>query len=164
MRPDDISAAQMAVEHLLQLGHRRIGLIEGSPTTRKQVSWRRRDGYEQVLARFVDPDLLQAGYFSIDGAQEAMHNLLALREPPTAVFAISDEMAMGAMGVIHDAGYSVPADISVIGIDDHPLAQTVGLTTVRQAPAANGAIAARWIVDDLAGGHCNVHTQRSKSS
>ena len=164
VRPDDISAAQMAVEHLLQLGHRRIGLIEGMPDDplETQVSWRRRDGYEQVLARHqvsVDPDLLQAGYFSIDGAQEAMHNLLALREPPTAVFAISDEMAMGAMGVIHDAGYSVPADISVTGIDDHPLAQTVGLTTVRQAPAANGAIAARWIVDDLAGGHCNVHTR-----
>ena len=164
VRPDDISAARLAVEHLLQLGHTRIALIEGMPEDpmQTQVSWRRRDGYEQALARrqiAVDPDLLQAGYFSIDGAQEAMQNLLALDDAPTAVFAISDEMAMGAMGVIRDAGLAVPDDISIVGIDDHPLSQTVGLTTVRQAPAANGAIAARWIVDDLAGDQCNVYTQ-----
>ncbi|MEM9464375.1 MAG: LacI family DNA-binding transcriptional regulator [Actinomycetota bacterium] len=164
VRPDDISAARLGVEHLLRLGHTRIALIEGMPDDpmKTQVSWRRRDGYEQALAHHqiaVDPDLVQAGYFSIDGAQEATQNLLALDDPPTAIFAISDEMAMGAMGVIGDAGLSVPGDISVVGIDDHPLAQTVGLTTVRQAPAANGAIAARWLVDDLASGTCNVSTR-----
>lgn len=164
VRPDDISAARLAVDHLLQLGHTRIALIEGMPDDpmRTEVSWRRRDGYEQTLARHqiaVDPELLQAGYFSIDGAQEAMQSLLRLADPPTAVFAISDEMAMGAMGVIRDAGLSVPDDISVVGIDDHPLSTTVGLTTVRQEPAANGAIAARWIVDDLAGSECNLYTR-----
>ena len=164
VRPDDISAARLAVDHLLDLGHTRIALIEGMPEDpmRTEVSWRRRDGYEQALARrqiALDPDLLQAGYFSIDGAQEAMLRLLALDEPPTAVFAISDEMAMGAMGVIRESGRSVPGDISVIGVDDHPVSQTVGLTTVRQAPAANGAIAARWLVDDLAADECNLYTR-----
>ena len=164
VRPDDISAARMAIDHLLHLGHTRIALIEGMPDDpmHTEVSWRRRDGYEQTLAHHhipVDPDLLQAGYFSIDGAQEAMQNLLQLDDPPTAVFAISDEMAMGAMGVIRDAGLTVPGDISVVGIDDHPLSQTVGLTTVRQEPAASGAIAARWIVDDLARSECNLYTR-----
>jgi DNA-binding LacI/PurR family transcriptional regulator len=169
VRPDDISAARLAVDHLLDLGHTRIALIEGMPDDpmRTQVSWRRRDGYEQALARrqiAVDPDLLQAGYFSVEGAQEAMDNLLALADPPTAVFAISDEMAMGAMGATRDAGLSVPGDISVAGVDDHPLAQTVGLTTVRQAPAANGAIAARWLVDDLAATANNVYTREVEIS
>ena len=164
VRPDDISAARLAIDHLLALGHTRIALIEGMPDDpmRTEVSWRRRDGYEQALAHngiAVDPDLLQAGYFSIDGAQEAMQHLLRLDDPPTAVFAISDEMAMGAMGVIRDSGLDVPGDISVVGIDDHPLSQTVALTTVRQEPAANGAIAARWIVDDLAAGARNLYTR-----
>ena len=66
---------------------------------------------------------------------------------------------MGAIGVIREAGLDVPGDISVVGIDDHPLAKTVGLTTVHQEPADNGATAARWVVDDLANGTCNLYTR-----
>ena len=163
VRPDDISAARLAVDHLLQLGHRRIGLIEGMPDDpmRTEVSWRRREGYEQVLTRagiVVDPDLLHTGNFSIEGGQDAMARLLALSKPPTAVFAISDEMAMGARGVAVEQGLRIPEDMSVVGFDDHPLAQTVALTTIRQDPTASGAHAARWIVEDLRNEARNLHT------
>ena len=163
MRPDDISAARLAVDHLLDLGHRRIALIEGmrDDPMRTEVSWRRREGYTQSLTRrgiVVDPDLLEAGDFSVVGAQEATHRLLDLPDPPTAIFAISDEMAMGARGVAVERGLDVPGEVSIVGVDDHPLSQTVALTTVRQDPPGSGATAARWIVEDLQNDQCVLYT------
>lgn len=163
VRPDDISAARLAVDHLLDLGHRRIGLIEGmrDDPMQTEVSWRRREGYIQSLTRrgiVVDPNLLETGDFSVVGAQEATHRLLGSSQPPTAIFAISDEMAMGARGVAVERGLAVPADLSIIGIDDHPLSNTVALTTVRQDPPASGARAARWIVEDLRNDQCVLYT------
>jgi DNA-binding LacI/PurR family transcriptional regulator len=72
-------------------------------------------------------------------------------EHPTAVFADSDEMAMGAILAAHDAGLRVPQDISVIGIDDHELAESFGLTTMAQNPFEQGALAARMLLDELHG-------------
>ena len=163
VRPDDINAGRLAVEHLLELGHRRIGLIEGmrDDPMQTEVSWRRREGYTQALTRrgiVVEPELLEAGDFSIEGAMEATERLLSLPEPPTAIFAISDEMAMGARGTAVARGLRVPQDLSIVGIDDHPLAQTVALTTVRQDPPASGATAARWIVEDLRNDQCVLYT------
>ena len=168
VRPDDISAARLAVDHLLNLGHRRIGLIEGmrDDPMHTEVSWRRREGYIQSLTRsgiVVDPNLLEAGDFSVVGAQEATHRLLDMSEPPTAIFAISDEMAMGARGVAVERGLAVPDDLSIVGIDDHPLSNTVALTTVRQDPPASGAMAARWIVEDLQNDQCVLYSHEVKT-
>lgn len=151
---DDVGVGERATRHLLGIGHERIALIAGLPDDplRFAVPHRRREGYETALAEHgidVLPELLVAGNFSIEGGADAMATLLKLPEPPTAVFAMSDEMAMGAIRAARDAGVSVPDELSVIGVDDHELAGVMDLTTVRQDVAGHGAQAARWIVDDL---------------
>jgi DNA-binding LacI/PurR family transcriptional regulator len=80
-----------------------------------------------------------------------MAKLLGLREPPTAVFAHSDEVALGAIRTIRRAGLRVPEDISVIGIDDHPLAELTDLTTVRQPVYQQGVLAAQMVLSLLRG-------------
>ena len=80
-----------------------------------------------------------------------MSDYWALREPPTAVFAHSDEVALGAIRTIRRAGLRVPEDISVIGIDDHPLAELTDLTTVRQPVYEQGMLAARMVLGLLRG-------------
>jgi LacI family transcriptional regulator, repressor for deo operon, udp, cdd, tsx, nupC, and nupG len=90
------------------------------------------------------------GNFSLEGGVEAMHRLLHLAEPPTAVFACSDEMAIGAMQVLRDAGISVPEDISIVGFDDHDVSEYLGLTTIRQDVVGLGERAATMLLQILA--------------
>jgi LacI family transcriptional regulator, repressor for deo operon, udp, cdd, tsx, nupC, and nupG len=82
---------------------------------------------------------------------EAMGELLGLREPPTAVYAHSDELAIGAMRTLRRAGIRVPEDISVIGIDDHPLAELTDLTTVSQPVRQQGVLAGQMVLGLLQG-------------
>jgi DNA-binding LacI/PurR family transcriptional regulator len=83
-----------------------------------------------------------------------MQSLLGRRPRPTAIFAMSDEMAMGAMRACHEAGLDVPGDVSIVGFDDVDWAFTVGLTTVRQDATELGAIAARLMIERLEGIAC----------
>lgn len=145
---DDRRAAAMAVTHLLNLGHRDIALIGDLPGEALQfnVPGFRRAGYRQALDDAGVPVRLDydvAGNFSVDGGHEAMVRLLATPRPPTAVFAMSDEMAIGAIRAVRDHGLRVPEDVSVVGFDDHELAEAVGLTTIRQPVAQIGGLAAR---------------------
>lgn len=145
---DDRRAAAMAVTHLLNLGHRDIALIGDLPGEALEftVPGFRRAGYRQALADAGIPVRLDydvAGNFSVDGGHEAMVRLLATPRPPTAVFAMSDEMAIGAIRAVRDHGLRVPEDVSIVGFDDHELADAVGLTTIRQPVAQIGAFAAR---------------------
>jgi DNA-binding LacI/PurR family transcriptional regulator len=83
--------------------------------------------------------LERLGYFTVEGGEEAMHALLALPDPPTAVFAESDEMAYGAIRAVRRSGLRIPEDVAIIGFDDHATAELMDLSTIRQPVAQQGA-------------------------
>ena len=99
----------------------------------------------------TDDDLFVRVPWGPDPGAEAMSRLLSLREPPTAVFAHSDEIAFGAMRTARQAGMKVPDDISFIAVDDHPLAVHLDLTTVRQDVSKQGQLAAQLVINMLQG-------------
>ena len=151
---DNIAASRLAVGHLTALGHTRIALIGGSPDDpfRFSVPVDRFHGYQDALRTAglsFDPSLVVPGNFSAEGGAEAMQKLLGAPSPPTAVFACSDEMAIGAMQVARDAGLRVPEDVSMIGIDDHDVSAYVGLTTIRQDVTGQGERVARLLLERL---------------
>ena len=146
---DNPRGAALAVEHLHDLGHRRIATITGLIETRPGAD--RLKGYRDALrARglaFRD-EYVAYGDFYVESGRRAMADLLSLDEPPTAVFAASDMMALGAIRAVGDAGLNVPADVSVIGFDDIQLADHMNppLTTVRQDKAGLGVAAGTALV------------------
>jgi DNA-binding LacI/PurR family transcriptional regulator len=136
-RIDDDAGARMAVEHLISLGHQRIGLIGGDSEDpmRYTPPLHRRDGYRGALRDAgidIDPELETLGYFTVEGGATAAEHLLSLPRPPTAIFAESDEMAYGALRTVRRRGLSVPQDVAVIGFDDQPMAELLDLSTIRQ--------------------------------
>ncbi|MCW2491991.1 MAG: LacI family transcriptional regulator, repressor for deo operon, udp, cdd, tsx, nupC, and nupG [Pseudonocardiales bacterium] len=154
VRIDDVTAAKQAVNHLLSLGHTRIALIGGDTDDPMRFTppHHRLTGYEQALRAAdltVDHSLERLGYFTVEGGEAAMLELLGLPERPTAVFAESDEMAYGAMRAIRRAGLRVPEDIGVIGFDDHSTAALLDLTTIRQPVAEQGVRIAAALLASL---------------
>jgi LacI family transcriptional regulator len=121
--------------HLIDLGHRRIGFIIGSPD--HMASDQRHFGYRKALYRAgiaYEPALVRQGNFDFASGRDAAESLLALPAPPTAVFASNDDMAAGVLAYAHGIGLDIPADLSVAGFDDTALASLVWppLTTIRQ--------------------------------
>jgi len=156
VRIDDVAAARKAVDHLLLLGHRRIGLIGGDTEDPMRFTppHHRRTGYLEALDAAgvgYDASLERLGYFTVEGGEAAMVDLLRLPERPTAVFAESDEMAYGAIRAIRRAGLKVPEDIAVMGFDDHSTAGLLDLTTIRQPVAEQGELLARGLLASLGG-------------
>jgi LacI family repressor for deo operon, udp, cdd, tsx, nupC, and nupG len=156
VRIDDVASAKLAVQHLLDLGHRRIALIGGDTDDPMRFTppHHRLTGYREALeAAGADRDetLERLGYFTVEGGEAAMIELLRLPQPPAAVFAESDEMAYGAIRAIRRAGLRVPYDIAVIGFDDHATAELLDLSTVRQPVAEQGAQLARALLASLNG-------------
>ncbi len=132
---DDEGAAREMTEHLIGIGHRRIGFISGHPT--HFASDRRMMGYRAALERHhiaYDPELVQQGYFTFESGLEAARGLLALPDPPTAIFASNDDMAAGVLLAAHELAVPVPQRLSVAGFDDTYIARVVWprLTTVHQ--------------------------------
>lgn len=153
---DNEAGATAAVEHLVGLGHRRIGYVGDSDEHPLgfAVPELRRDAYRRTLDRHGAPVRREwevAGGFTIAGGAEAGHRLLTLDHRPTAVFAASDEMAMGVLVAARDLGLRIPEDLSVVGFDDHDAALPLGLTTVRQPAFAEGATAAGFLLDEMTG-------------
>jgi LacI family transcriptional regulator, repressor for deo operon, udp, cdd, tsx, nupC, and nupG len=152
---DNRQAARAAVDHLLNLGHERVGLISSLPDDPFHFTApveRERGAAEALEARGskLDDALVVEGNFSFRGGAEAMARLLDAPDTPTAVFALSDEMAIGAMHVARSAGLDVPNDLSVVGFDDHDVSEYVGLTTVRQAVVQHGEQAVARLLERIA--------------
>lgn len=143
VRMDDFAAAAEMTRHLIELGHRRIGFIEGA--VNQTASVERLKGFETEIRRADPPAdcLVEPGGFNYRSGFEAAERLLSDDNPPTAIFASNDDMAAGALAAAHRRGLDVPGDLSVAGFDDTPLATAVWpeLTTVRQ-PVARMAEAA----------------------
>ncbi|MBU4312846.1 MAG: LacI family transcriptional regulator [Candidatus Omnitrophica bacterium] len=133
---DNFNAAAKAVQYLIKLGHSKIATITGE--LKSQVAIDRLDGYLKTLEKNkIDKkkNYIKYGDFGRDLAIKATKELIDSKTPPTAIFAASDEMAVGAIQVLIENGINVPHDVSVIGFDDNQLAlgfSPVPLTTMRQ--------------------------------
>jgi LacI family transcriptional regulator len=141
-----------ATQHLLELGHRRIGVITGPDDV---LSARARlDGYRAALEGAgvgVDPALEIRGDFHHQTGLTGAESLLALPDPPTAIFASSDLQALGAYDAVRRAGLQVGRDISIVGFDDLPTAawSSPPLTTIRQPLSDMAAMAARIVIQGV---------------
>jgi DNA-binding LacI/PurR family transcriptional regulator len=147
---DNVAVGSMAVEHLMSRGHRRIALISGNPEMFVTVD--RRRGYQETLLRAglpLHPEYEVDGGFSREGGYRAMHQLLNLPAPPTAVFCLDDAMAVGAMTAVKETGRV--GSVAVVGVNDDPLTALIDppLSTVRIPVFELGATAAGLLVDML---------------
>ncbi|MCL2736569.1 MAG: LacI family DNA-binding transcriptional regulator [Propionibacteriaceae bacterium] len=148
----NVEGGAEATEHLLSLGHRRIGIVTGERGL--ACSQERLAGYKEALTQAgveVDEDLICFGNFQVEGGFAGAVKLLNLPDPPTAIFAGSDQQAYGVYQAAKAAGLVVPDDLSVVGFDDVPLCQWVSpqLTTIRQ-PLADMAREATRILIEMA--------------
>jgi DNA-binding LacI/PurR family transcriptional regulator len=158
---DHWKGAYEAVEHLIALGHRRIGFVGVSPIN--GAGLRRYQGYLDALREHglpIDEKLIVGpasqvgpGYSTQDDGYAGMKKLLALKKRPTAVFARNDFTAMGALCAIRDAGLGVPEDVAIVGFDNVPLAAYTSppLTTVDQPTKEQGYEAARLLLERVEG-------------
>lgn len=150
---DDVLAGTIATQHLINLGHTRIGVINGAPIVSPYTAENDRyRGYQHAMTGAglpVDPMLEAYGYFTIAGGEQAMTALLTQKDPPTAVFAMSDEMAFGAMKALRAHGLTPGRDVSLVGVDGHDMAEFLDLTTVVQPVQDLGRIAAEALVLQL---------------
>jgi len=150
---DNLSGGTLAVNHLYELGHRLIAHIAGDMTIDAGLA--RIEGYKQAMDRLAltipEGYLINGGFFSVEEGKQAMQTLLALPKRPTAVFVAGDQMAIGAMEAIHEAGLQVPHDISVVGYDDIEMSKyvTPKLTTVRQDTERIGQHAAELLIEQI---------------
>jgi len=146
---DNIDGAKKAVRHLAELGHEKIAIITGEAIT--VPTQMRLKGYREEMEAqnaSINEDWIIEGRFSVDGGYEAMQKLLKIEDRPTAIFCQGDEIAIGAMKAIKEAGLKVPDDFSIVGFDDIEISQYLNpaLTTIRQQKEEMGIEAADMII------------------
>jgi LacI family transcriptional regulator len=149
---DNHQGGLLATNHLIQLGHRRIACVTGP--SRINPSSKRLDGYKEALAAngiAMDPQLICQGDFHPESGYVAARTWLSMPEPPTAVFACNDLMAMGVIKAAHTKGLHVPDDLALVGYDDIDLATYTNppLTTIRQPKVEMGLTALQIILDRI---------------
>ena len=149
---DDHDAAYQITEHLIQLGHERIGFLWGGLAHRSSTE--RHAGYEHALKDYgvtVDKHLVLPGDYTFDDGFRGARRLLALRDRPTAIFGSNDEIAAGVLAAAKSAGMSVPYDLSIAGFEDSPISKHSwpALTTAKQATEDIARHAARLLINGL---------------
>lgn len=152
---DNITAAYDVVHHLAELGHTRIALLGGQPNSPSTAP--RREGFVRAMKAHglpIDPALMVEGFYTRDWGHEAMARLLRLPEPPTAVWAGGDGIALGAYQACAEMGVSVPGQMSIVGFDDAPFVRTLTppMTTVRHPLNEIGEAATSMLLDRLDSG------------
>lgn len=152
---DDVAAARLATEHLIALGHTNIMHVGGDAEELKDfhVHSKRLHGFHAAMEAAGLPfnnDVYTATQFDIPGGYAAGKQILGdPRRRPTAIFAAADEVAIGVILAARELGISVPEDLSVIGIDNHPLADLFGLTSIAQYPDQQGELAVDLVIRQL---------------
>jgi LacI family transcriptional regulator len=152
---DNEAAGRMATEHLLSLGHRRIGVISGL-TSHNDRARSRIEGVRQALKQAglkLAPSLLTEQPFNPNGGRVGLHALMQARQPPTAIFCGNDLLAIGALLEAQRMGLKVPRQLSICGVDNHELSEAInpGLTTISLPTQDLGRITADSVLAALAG-------------
>lgn len=152
---DNISGARKLTDHLINAGHKKIAYISGPMNV--ILSRDRLRGFQQAMAQYdlpVDPSYIQEGDYEIESGYNQMVKLLALEDPPTAVFVFNDEMALGTIKAVQDHGLKVPEDIAVVGFDNLKMATIFSpqMTTIDQPKYEIGQRATDMLLTLMKGG------------
>jgi LacI family transcriptional regulator len=159
---DNILGGFLAVEHLIRLGHHRIGVIGGS--SESSVGFERLEGGKKAMASYsleAIGDYFLEGDFLKGSGYRGGEEFLGMAEPPSAIFATNDYMALGAYQAIIEGGQRVPEDIALVGFNDIEFTATKGveLTTIGQKKYKMGALAVKILVEKIEGGESKPSTK-----
>lgn len=151
---DNVHGGFMAVEHLIKMGHERIGIISGHPQSSASVE--RLEGAKRGLSEYgleLKSDLVMEGDFLQASGLKAAKKFSEMKCRPTAVFSVNDYMALGALEGFIEAGFRIPHDIALIGFNDIAISRirNIELTTIGQKTYEMGSIAVRTLVERIEG-------------
>jgi DNA-binding LacI/PurR family transcriptional regulator len=166
---DDRGAARRAAEHLRELGHERVAVLSFVTALDREgklvldLSTERLAGYKEALGSAWDESAVRTCRpNAVEPARRATLELLRASSPPTAILAMSDVLAIGALQAAAELGIAVPEDLSLVGFDDSPAAglATPPLTTIAQPHEEKGRLAAEWLLEAIEGGAVSQSPRR----